>query len=276
MGQSVEGMWRGVFPHKNVLGPVMAVAVFTELYVLVASRERPLWRFVLLALFLALIVLSISATALTASAAYLVAAGGFLLWRRDRRLGVVAALIASIFLLSIVALISIAPERLLAAAGKDVDLTGRTDLWGMVAQLIRDRPVFGYGYRSMWLPNDTYTVLADQLTGHYGVTNSENAFLEMTLELGAAGLSILLAMLGLAFWRSARCCFRSISLLGWFTFVFSVMSIVTGLTSADLGQNQNIPWLTFTILFLSCGHRLSAEGGGQGNHQRAAAFRRRS
>src|SRR5262249_33728555 len=131
-GQSVEGMWRGVFPHKNVLGPVMAVAVFTELFILFASREPPLWRFVLLGLFLALIAFSISATALTASAAYLAAAGGYLLWKRDRRLGVVAALAASIFLLSIIALITFAPEYLLAAAGKDIGLTGRTDLWGMV------------------------------------------------------------------------------------------------------------------------------------------------
>jgi exopolysaccharide production protein ExoQ len=266
-GQSVEGMWRGVFPHKNVLGPVMAIAVFTELYILVASRERPLWRFVLLGLFLALIALSISATALTASATYLAAAGGYLLWRRDRRLGVVAALVASIFLLSIIALISIAPEYLLAATGKDIGLTGRTDLWGMVVQLIGDRPVFGYGYRSMWLPNDTFTVLADQLTGGYGVTNSENAFLEMTLELGAAGMSIILAIFAAAFWRSAQCCLQSITLLGWFSFVFFAMSIVTGLTSVNLGQNQAIPWLTFTILFLSCGRRLTAEGG-MGNQQR--------
>jgi exopolysaccharide production protein ExoQ len=148
-GVSVEGMWRGVFDHKNVLGPVMAVAVFAELYILVASRGRPRWRFALLGLFLALIALSTSATALTASATYLAAAGGFLLWKRDQRLGVVAALVASIFLLSIIAVVSIKPEYLLDAAGKDVGLTGRTDLWGMIVQLISDRPVFGYGYRAM-------------------------------------------------------------------------------------------------------------------------------
>ena len=253
----------------------MAVAVFTELYILVASRGRPRWRFVLLALFLALLALSRSATALTASATYLAAAGGFLLWKRDRPLGVVAALVASIFLLSIIALILFEPEYLLAAAGKDIGLTGRTELWGVVVQLIRDRPVFGYGYRSMWLPDDPYRILADELTGGWGVTSSHNAFLEMTLELGAVGISIILAIFAAAFWRSAQCCSRGIALLGWFSFVFSATSIVTGLTEANFGLNQDIPWLTFTILFLSCGQCLSAEGGGWGISS-ASAFRRRS
>jgi exopolysaccharide production protein ExoQ len=256
---ALEGAWRGVFPHKNVLGSVMAVAVFTELYILVASRGRPRWRFVLLALFLALLALSRSATQLNASAIYLAAAGGFLLWKRDRPLGVVAAFVASIFLLSIIALILFEPEYLFAAAGKDIGLTGRTELWGVVVQLIRDRPVFGYGYRSMWLPDDPYRILADELTGGWGVTSSHNAFLEITLELGAGGIGIILAIFAAAFWRSAQCCSRGIALLGWFAFVFSATSIVTGLTEANFGLNQDIPWLLFTILFLSCGRCLTAE-----------------
>jgi exopolysaccharide production protein ExoQ len=255
-GAALEGTWRGVFPHKEVLGPVMAVAVFTELYILVASRGRPRWRFVLLALFLALAALSHAVTALIASATYLAAAGGFLLWKRDRPLGVVAALVASIFLLSIIVLISFEPDYLFAAVGKDSGLTGRTELWDLVVQKIRDRPVFGYGYRSMWLPGDPYTILVDELTGGWGVTSSHNAFLEITLELGGVGLGIILVILAAAFWRSAQCCSKGITLLGWFSFVYFTTTVFISQTLVPLGMNQDILWLTFIILFVSCGQRL--------------------
>ena len=121
-GATLEGTSQGVFPHKEVFGSGMAVAVFTELYILVASRGRPRWRFVLLAFFLALVALSRAVTALIASATYLAAAGGFLLWKRDPPLGVVAAFVASISLLSIIALILLS-QILFAAAGKDIGLT---------------------------------------------------------------------------------------------------------------------------------------------------------
>ena len=255
-GATLEGTWRGVFPHKEVLGPIMAVAVFTELYILVASRGRPRWRFVLLAFFLALVALSRAVTALIASATYLAAAGGFLLWKRDRPLGVVAAFVASISLLSIIALILFEPEYLFAAAGKDIGLTGRTDLWDVVVKLIRDRPVFGYGYRSMWNPDDPFRILVDALTGGWGVTSSHNAFLEITLELGGVGLGIILVILAAAFWRSAQCCSKGITVLGWFSFVYFTTTVFISQTLAPLGMNQDIWWLTFTILFVSCGQRL--------------------
>jgi exopolysaccharide production protein ExoQ len=60
----LAGNWRGVFPHKNALGLSMAVAVFVELFILSSHRETR-WRYALLAIFLSLVVMSHSATALT-------------------------------------------------------------------------------------------------------------------------------------------------------------------------------------------------------------------
>ena len=90
---TLEGTWRGVFTHKNVLGPVMAVAVFTELYILAATGGRPRWRFILLALYLSLVALSRSATALLLSATYITATCIYLLWKRDHALAIVTTII---------------------------------------------------------------------------------------------------------------------------------------------------------------------------------------
>jgi exopolysaccharide production protein ExoQ len=256
----LAGTWRGVFPHKNVLGPVMAVGFFAELYVLVASRGRPRWRFILLGLYFALVALSRSVTALLMSAAFLAATCLYLQWKSDHLLAIVTGLIVLLLALLATFVLWVDPEFALGLLGKDVGLTGRTELWDAVVGLIKDRPVLGYGYRAMWSQSDPYWILTNELVGGWGVGSSHNAFLEITLELGAVGLSIILAIVSVALYVSLQCCRRGIVLLGWFSFVFFATTIFAGQAGETLGLNQNIFWLVFTVMFLSCGMSLWPQG----------------
>jgi exopolysaccharide production protein ExoQ len=250
---TLEGTWRGVFTHKNVLGPLMAVAVFTEIYVLTATNGRPRWRFGLLAMYLALVALSRSATALLLSATYITTACVYLLWRRDRLLATVTALILLLASFLVTFVLSIDPEFALGLLGKDTGLTGRTELWEGVVRLIADRPILGYGYRAMWGPSDTYRILMDELTGGWGVTSSHNAFLEITLELGAVGMGLITLIVISAIWNSIQCFLQGNVVLGWFSFMYFTTILFAGQTWDTLGLNQNVFWLMFNVLFLSCG-----------------------
>jgi exopolysaccharide production protein ExoQ len=257
-GTGLAGEWRGVFPHKNVLGPVMAVAVFTELYLLVVGSGRPRWRWALLGLYLALVVLSQSATAWFLSAFYLTGTCVYLLWKRDRLAGVLALIVVLLIVAVVVVVFGDDPERMLGLVGKDTTLSGRTTLWSVVAEFIRERPVLGWGYRAMWNLDDPTTTLADKLTGGWGVTSSHNAFLEITLQLGLVGVALVAGMIVIALWRALRCCRVGIVPLGWFSLMFFVGAIVAAQTLDTMGQNQVIDWVLFNVLAFSCGIALSS------------------
>jgi exopolysaccharide production protein ExoQ len=262
MGSSgLAGEWRGVFPHKNVLGPVMAVAVFTELYLLVVGNGRSRWRWALLSVYLALVVLSQSATAWFLSVFYLAGTCVYFLWKRERLAGVLASIVVLLILLIVLIVLRDDPERMLGIVGKDVTLTGRTTLWNVVVGFIGERPILGWGYRAMWNLDDPTTTLADKLTGGWGVTSSHNAFLEITLQLGLVGLALMMGIIAVALWRGLRCCRAGILPLGWFSLMFLVGTVLAAQTLETLGQNQVIDWVVFNILAFSCGLALTSRRG---------------
>ena len=250
---NLSGAWRGIFPHKNVLGPVMAVAVFTELYILVSGNGRPRWRFALLGIFLGLVVLSQSATAWAMSLLYLAGACLYLLWKRTRLAAVVAAINGVLLVLVLVLVLWSDPTSVLASIGKDVTLTGRTALWDLVISDVHQSPLLGWGYRATWQVDDPITILANRLVFNWGVTSSHNGFLEITLQLGLTGLGLLVAIIGVALWRGYWCCRAGRLPLGWFSVIFFGGAILAAQTIETLGRNQSIVWLVFNMLSFSCG-----------------------
>jgi exopolysaccharide production protein ExoQ len=248
----LAGAWRGVFAHKNHFGPVMAVAVFVELFLLVAGRGRPRWRFASLSTYFALVVLSHSDTALLLSLAYVAGAGVYLLWQRDRLMGVGISIAIVSFLCAAVIVVRNDPTFALGVLGRDTTLTGRTELWQAINTLIEQRPVLGWGYRAMFQANDASTAVIERVAD-WGAGSSHNAFLEITLELGLVGAGLMLVIIVTGLRRGLQCCIAGILPLGWFSLLFFVGAILAGQTIETLGENQLIEWLVFNVLIFSCG-----------------------
>jgi O-antigen ligase len=246
----LAGAWQGVFPHKNMFGPVMAVALFTELALLVLCKGRSPWRIGLLALFFSLVVLSKSATALLLSLGYIAGTLLYLVWVRERTLAIVAGMMLVAFLLIGLIVFWNDPNFALGILGRDTSLTGRTELWPLVIRMIAQKSLLGWGYRAMWQPDDAPTVLVDEVVG-WGAGSSHNAFLEIALQLGIVGLLLLLGIICAAFWR-AFWCLRLGMPLGWFALMFFTGSVLAAQTMETLGQNQVIDWLVFNLLMFSC------------------------
>ena len=99
---------------------------------------------------------------------------------------------------------------------------------------------------------DPTTAQADNIAG-FAVPSSHNAFLEIALQLGLTGLSVVCVLLVVALRRGARCFVSGQSTLGWFSMMFVVGSVMAGLTTETLGQNQVIEWVVFNALLFSCG-----------------------
>lgn len=248
----LEGCWQGVFLTKNLLGAVMTVAIFVELYLLVRCPRKEWWRTITLSSFVTLLVFSRSMTQLLVALAYVVGAGAYLLWRRSgwRSLVAIATTTCTVFLGF--ALVLSKPQSALQIIGKDSTLTGRTAIWPAILELVEERPVLGWGYRAMWQPNDATTAIVDSVAG-WGVPSSHNAILEIALELGWSGVVIMGIMICLAFRRGLQCCTSGSGMLGWFSLMFFAGTVAAGMTNESLGQNQTIEWLVFSALFFSCG-----------------------
>lgn len=250
--QDLEGCWQGVFCTKELLGSVMAVAIYVELYVLVGGGRAKWWRCCLLAAYGVLLALSRSMTALIITLIYVAGVGAYLLWKRNgwRSVGALTTIACALLVGSVIALPD--SQAAFGMIGKDATLTGRVDFWPSILKLVDERPVLGWGYRAMWQPDDPTTASVDSVAG-FAVPQSHNAFLEIALGLGWVGVLVMGIMICLAIWRGVQCCANGSSLLGWFSLMFFLGTVVSGITTENLGENQVIEWLVFSTLFFSCG-----------------------
>ncbi|MFZ0720417.1 MAG: O-antigen ligase [Xanthobacteraceae bacterium] len=258
--ENIAGAWKGVFSHKNVLGHVMTVGVFTELYIVTGIKLRSfwksLWHVLVLCGCVTLIIFARSGTALVLSSIYLLGAVLFVLWQRVRQyFGVFLAMAAVITSTFAIIFLSY-PDMVLQILGSDPTLTGRTELWHIVLGMIWDRPLLGWGYSAMWLQDDDITIAISSAVG-WAVPQAHNALLEVTLGLGVVGLAIVLAFVGVSVWRAIRCLIAGRTTIGMYSLVFFVGINISGITESTLAQNQNIEWVVFNILSICCGLELA-------------------
>jgi exopolysaccharide production protein ExoQ len=250
--ENIAGSWRGVFPHKNVLGHAMTVGVIVELYILAGAKARTIWHVILLLACSSLVILSRSSTAIILATFYLLGAVLYFVLRRASRYFGVALVLLIAILLTIAALYWADPNYVFELLGSDDTLTGRTELWTLVLRLISERPLLGWGYSAMWLPTDNITKAVSQAVG-WSVPQAHNALLEVTLELGLAGLAIVSIFVAISLWRSVRCITAGEITLGMLSLVFFLGIVISGTTEPTLAQNQNIEWVFFNVLSFSCG-----------------------
>ena len=80
-------------------------------------------------------------------------------------------------------------KQLLAILGKSEDFTGRFDIWATVINLAQQRPVFGWGWVSQWVP---WVAPFDTLVFRNGVRqlHAHNTWVDIWFQLGIVGLVI--------------------------------------------------------------------------------------
>lgn len=143
------GLWRGIYSHKNVAGPVMAAIFFMGLYLF-----RRGWRWEGLALGIGgLVFLSNTGSKTSALLAPLVVvliAGPGLFGARKLAAGGVFLTI-SVFALATVGSVLIKPlHDLRDAIAPGTTFTGRSELWKFAFGNLSDRPWTGFGFESFW------------------------------------------------------------------------------------------------------------------------------
>lgn len=84
-------------------------------------------------------------------------------------------------------------NHVLALLGKSSDLTGRVNIWESVLDLAQQRPAFGWGWVSVWMP---WAKPFDNLAHEGGIRQlqAHNVWVDVVFQLGLVGLIIFVAL----------------------------------------------------------------------------------
>lgn len=195
----------GVFTSKNEVG-FFASLMFIAAVAMGIDRYQPAllrllgWGAVLLSL--PLLVLSRSATSVASVAVGAAALlFGLMLSRLDRvgRARMIAAAVLAMLPAALL-LLGLGGEAggfVLDALGRDATLTGRTELWRYADKIIADAPLLGHGFQAFWRHD---SVDAETLWASFGIGSRtgfhfHNAYVETAVELGYAGVALLIVTL---------------------------------------------------------------------------------
>jgi exopolysaccharide production protein ExoQ len=236
----VEG-WTGMFPQKNGLGMAMAIGVVA----LIAGKGRwNLLRIGSIALCISLLVLSQSFAALVACVGAVTTFVSIRLRGRVRYAFLSAVLGGALIVPLAVQDLS---SAFTAATGKDLTLTGRTEIWALVLQQISRHPILGYGYGAFW-SRDSDAI--NQFV-RWSPGQSHNGYLEVCLDLGMVGLVLILLLICDSLRRARRLRQSQDRDAGAWLLLISVLLVSHNFAESDF-LKLSLMWFVFVTSYLSC------------------------
>ena len=244
------GAWLGIFDHKNTLGSRMALGALVFLLVGLSTRRYRKLAWASLGLSVGLILLSASQSSLVIFLTLPFLLGVYSMLRRPYTLAVPLSITLMLLGGSAATWLLINLETVLTALGRDVTLTGRTELWDAVWEMIWRSPWLGYGYNAFWMGWEGPSASVWIATGARHL-HSHNGFLDLWLELGLVGivvfvLGFLRTFLRAIVWaRSTRTAEEYWPLM-FLTFVF-----LSNITESRTLSTNSIFWILYVAVTLS-------------------------
>ena len=249
-------MWIGVTLQKNGLGRLCLVATFYLIWTLVRrwqKRDMQIAKYQTPAdvsvLALALFLLSgpgdqYSATALTSVGAGLLTFASASWMKRH---GVAVGTNTLTFIMALVIGLGILQPFLggatvtgvAAGLGRDLTMTGRTEIWAGLVPAAMQQPIFGSGFGSFWTPTTREM---------HEIGEAHNGYLEVLLDLGFVGLAII-AMFLLSSCRRAQSALRHNFDWGCLWLCFLLMTLIHNITESSI--NSFTSHLMSILLFLA-------------------------
>jgi len=183
------GLWRGVFTHKNIAGPVMVMVGFGGIFLLRRRHWLSGGLIAVLAFFFAYNAGSKTALALAPVAMALVLLPALF---GLRFLGAAAAIVAivSAHALTVGTVFVPAFDAVLRTFHETTNFTGRIAIWDFAGDYLLARPWTGFGLDGFW-GNDFLRSTEqpfDRSWDPRGIVHGHNGFIDILLFLGVPGL----------------------------------------------------------------------------------------
>ncbi len=248
----------GIFENKNSLGRMMALS--TIIFTLLALVRRPrVTATVMGGLSFLLLVVANSSTALVVTLTILSLIPVMRILSRDARLAVGLGGMTILGLGIGLLLISSNVSAATAIVGRDATLTGRTDLWQYVIEMIMRRPWLGYGYESFWLWELPWRVVVDEGAG-WTAPNAHNGFLEVALALGFVGLGVFVVGLLRGLVRGVRYLQRDPGPIGLWPVLYICFLLLYNLTEVNALSRNTIVWALYVSALLAVAPKKTQAG----------------
>lgn len=129
---------------------------------------------------------------------------------------------------------------------KDPTLTGRTVLWHRADDLIARRPLFGYGYQSIWMGDSTETIALRRVTGVWDgrIFHFHHQFRQIAVDTGLVGLISFIGIVVAVGLASARQFLLRPSVVTSFFFVTFMLMFARSFIDVVIG-----PFSVHTLIF---------------------------
>jgi exopolysaccharide production protein ExoQ len=255
-GYNVAGSamyWTGVTTDKNGLGMIClifglgVVWRFNEIY---RGREgeqqrRPLIAFGIVVLIMMWLLWE--SNSVTSISCFVLALGLMVAtgrWQFARKPSVATLLATTAVGVSAFALFGGAGS-VLEAMGRNPTLTGRTEVWQLILPLAQD-PLIGSGYESFWL-GDRLKRIGDMTS--YGINEAHNGYLEIYLNLGWVGLTLLGLVIATGL-RRVILAVRDDPVAGKLRLAYFVLTLIYNFTEAVFKMMSPV-WIFFLIAIMA-------------------------
>lgn len=242
---TLAGDWRGLWSTKNALAEFMMLGALAGVSAAVLSPGRRILWIGAAGTCFALLLMSRGKTALLCLILGLAVIGALGLMRRGPASAVVTSFMAGSALLWGGFLAVANPTALLTALGKDPTLTGRTDIWAAILRQIDASPLLGFGFGAFWeKTSDPANFIRKQT--HWKVPSAHNGWLDLWVQVGAIGVVLFAAALGVTLVALALRAHRLKD--GYFCLAFMLVFLTLSMSESVLEQHNNLPWSLFVAV----------------------------
>jgi exopolysaccharide production protein ExoQ len=252
MGADIDtAAWRGIYPQKNILGRTFVLSAAIFFFLAMTTKEN---RWVSWIGYLTSGVLVFFSKSTTSLGNFIIITAAFLIYSRILNLKYKLMIPVLTFLSTI----SIAfytwfisqADTVLGSVGKDTTLTGRSELWAAVLEMITKKPWLGYGYGAFWVEgNSDYSTVLQRI--QWDAPNAHNGFLDVWLGLGMLGVLLFLIgfvinLLRAIYFIKLNQTSENLWLLVYFTFI-----ILSNLTETSLLGQNSLEWILYVSAILT-------------------------
>jgi O-antigen ligase len=246
------GSYKGVATSKNILGNICLVCGYYFIWSIITQFKNGIFKtnkiniLIQVSIFLMTLWtlrLADSATslgALVASSILLIILGTGPLKRITPYFG--TFIIISVFLFTFLQLTFNIVEVVITMLGRDMTFTTRTDLWAVVLS-IKINPIIGAGYESFWLGERLKTIWS---IFWYRPNQAHNGYLEVYLNLGFIGLSLLILFIINTFKHAKSELINNFD-FGRFRMTYLVILLLYNVTEAQF-KGLSLIWFIFILL----------------------------
>ena len=254
------GLWRGLAPSKNNLGQMSLIAIlFFVYFVIFSSFKQKIFFSILLLMALTLFIGSRSVTSLLT---LLLILGLLVAQYIDKQfvstgIGKTVSTLTIIFAFALFAsLLFLAPGLLsgvVGETGRDLTLTGRTDLWQDVFQLAKTHLILGCGFQGFWVL-DSLQIQELYLVYIWIPIQAHNGYLDILNETGLIGL-FLFILTAINFFLNLR---KIKTVFFWKWIVIAVL--FTNITESTLIRPNIASGILYTFSYLALFQKLNSTG----------------